>query len=1098
MQSPTVPTVPVAAVDLFCGAGGLSEGLRQAGVLVVAGVDNDPACDFPFSTNIGAPFLLRDVRQLTAEHLEDLWPDGHLRLLAGCAPCQPFSPYRRGADTSSEEQWPLLDEFGRLVRDVVPDMVTMENVPRIGNAKVFHRFQDGLRGLGYRVHWRSCHLPRFGLPQHRRRVVLVASRLGPVEVPPGGLVEGDFPTVRGAIADLPRLAHGTSDPNDSLHAARRLTDINLRRIRASRPGGTWRDWPEDLLAPCHRKATGSSFQSVYARMEWDAPSPTITTLAHNFGTGRFGHPEQDRPISLREAAVLQGFPKGYRLTKAGEKVNFSTLGRLIGNAVPPPLGAAVGQMLLEHASLCGMSTEGETGGAIVRRADTAPVPVEEAASARTDLSAGDEEQPSKPDRYTMRVDLSVLESLGINLYSNAAAVLSELVANAYDAEASQVAITWQPQKDASGEGTGLTEVVVTDDGVGMTVAQINDRFLTAGYKKRKVEGNASPNLGRPYMGRKGIGKLSVFSLARVVDVYTSAEDGVFNGLRIDVRELEEKIDEHKDYHPAPLEVPLAYQQLGTSLVLSDLKKSRAGLTAAALRKRLARRFDVGDQRAKAMGGFKIVVNGSRITHADRQELKKLEFIWEFGDDLLPTGALPSDVQRFKLPGVVDPEKGWKVSGWFGSTRKPDQLKEDEDAGSLRNIIVLARKRPIQEGIIEKLDFSRIFGSYVTGQVQADFLDLDDPDYEDIATSDRQRLIEDDPRVIALQKFLREAFNGASETWADLRPRREAKRTLQDYPKLQEWIDDLPDWQRPQAEKMIGTVAGLAFERKHEVEDRTALFRSSVLAFARIGLRNSAAELDALSRVEPVDLLPLLSRQADYESGLWGDILRSRVTAIDRLRAMTDENSKEIVLQKHLFDHLWLLDPSWERATGNTHMEQDLKRVAPGLFAMDDNEKEITGRIDIRYASNSGRHVIVELKRYGRKVEAKDLAEQGVKYRDALANIFEKQQKYEDMNRIEVIFVLGQAPGTTGKGGLPPGEFFRTVFAPLNGRYVLYDEMIEKARNQYDDYLEVSDTARKLDQLLSNLEEVSTEGESDESARGIDLTDLVPEVAGNSG
>src|SRR5262245_54611662 len=122
----------LAAIDLFCGVGGLSYGLERAGLPVVAGIDVDGACSYPFEANVGAPFLQMDVRDVTAAHLKRLWPEASHRVLAGCAPCQPFSPYRRGADTSHEEQWPLLREFGRLVESTLPELVTMENVPRIG------------------------------------------------------------------------------------------------------------------------------------------------------------------------------------------------------------------------------------------------------------------------------------------------------------------------------------------------------------------------------------------------------------------------------------------------------------------------------------------------------------------------------------------------------------------------------------------------------------------------------------------------------------------------------------------------------------------------------------------------------------------------------------------------------------------------------------------------------------------------------------------------------------------------------------------------------------------------------------------------------
>lgn len=340
----------VYAIDLFCGAGGLSQGLQEAGISVVAGVDVDEDCEYPFTRNIEASFLPRDVRELSGEHLTSLWGDAPVRLLAGCAPCQPFSPYRRGVDTSDEERWPLIREFGRLVAETLPELVTMENVPRIGSSTVFLEFVNGLKALGYHVNWRSCNGLRYGLAQGRRRLVLVASLLGPIAVPEGSVDEENPRTVREVIAELPALEAGEVDANDPLHRSRSLTEINLKRIRASSPGGTWEEWPEELRAPCHRKATGASFRNVYARMEWDKPSPTITTLAHNFGTGRFGHPEQDRPISLREAAMLQGFPREYHFVRSSDPVYFSSLGRLIGNAVPPPLARAVGEELLRPAT----------------------------------------------------------------------------------------------------------------------------------------------------------------------------------------------------------------------------------------------------------------------------------------------------------------------------------------------------------------------------------------------------------------------------------------------------------------------------------------------------------------------------------------------------------------------------------------------------------------------------------------------------------------------------------------------------------------------------------------------------------------------------
>jgi hypothetical protein len=705
-----------------------------------------------------------------------------------------------------------------------------------------------------------------------------------------------------------------------------------------------------------------------------------------------------------------------------------------------------------------------------------------------------DETDAEDTTYKMSVELSVLESLGINLYSNAAAVLSELVANAYDADAGNVSITWRPRSVNGGEEK-LIEVVVTDDGIGMNVEELNERFLTAGYKKRDTEGVESSKWNRPFMGRKGIGKLAVFSLARIVEVYSKTADGEAHGFRIAVEDLEQRIKVGGEYHPQPISVPPEYAVKGTTLVLSDLKTKRAGLTSAALRKRLARRFDVLDNTPLDKGGFHIVVNGSRVTWADRQELKKLQFIWEFGADTLPAEVLPKDIRRFTVQSsMVDASKGWAVKGWFGTTKTPTDLVNDDEAGSLKNIIVLARKRPIQEGIIEKLDFSRLFGNYVTGQIEADFLDLDDPAYDDIATSDRQRLIEDDERVVALQSFLRKAFLAAAEEWSEARPKREAVDALLRYPKLSEWVDELPVWQRESARKMVGTIASLDFEGKNSGVDRAALFRSGVLAFARVGLRQSAEDLDLLSSVTALELLPLLGQQDAYEAGLWVDILRSRVQAIETLQGLTDANEKEKVLQQHLFDHLWLLDPSWERATGSATMEENLRKIEPGLFASDQLDEEITGRIDIRYKTVGGKHVIVELKRYALTVDARKLAEQGAKYASALSSILEQQQRESEIPNIEVIFVLGKKPGTQGwvKGMSHEATYFHNQFSSFGGSFRLYDALIDSARSQYQDYLEASEEAKKLDALLEVLgPESSDVATTDVSAAVIPPLPAVP-------
>lgn len=341
---------PIEAVDLFCGAGGLSCGLIEAGVRVVAGVDLDPACAYPFETNHpGASFLPCDVSALEGKALKKLWSSGAVRLLAGCAPCQPFSSYARGR-AADHQKWGMLFEFARLVRETLPELVTMENVPGLANEEPFEEFLLALSECGYQYVHGVLNAADFGVPQHRKRLVLIASRIGPVSLPePTHAGPEHWVSVREAVGELSPLTDGQGDALDSLHLAAKLSSLNQRRIRASLPGGTWRDWPVDLVAECHRKESGRHSAGVYGRMEWNRPAPTMTTLCNGYGNGRFGHPEQHRAISLREAAIFQSFPPDYQFVPPGKVVPAKTVARLIGNAVPPKLGAAVGRALQQAA-----------------------------------------------------------------------------------------------------------------------------------------------------------------------------------------------------------------------------------------------------------------------------------------------------------------------------------------------------------------------------------------------------------------------------------------------------------------------------------------------------------------------------------------------------------------------------------------------------------------------------------------------------------------------------------------------------------------------------------------------------------------------------
>lgn len=337
----------VACVDLFCGAGGLSHGFVLEDLPVVAGIDLDPACRFPYEGNNNAKFLERDVSEVGADELNELFGDVDLKILAGCAPCQPFSTYAHRYDIDSKDgKWKLLYEFSRLVKGVKPDIITMENVPAVAKHQVFSDFVDTLKQLGYQVWFDVVDSSKYGVPQTRRRMVLLASLHDEIKMIEPTTLEPK--TVQEAIGHLPPLNAGEVSSIDKMHVSARLSEKNLERIKVSKPGGTWRDWPKYLIADCHQSNSGKTYPSVYGRMEWDKPAPTMTTQCYGFGNGRFGHPEQNRAITLREAALIQSFPNDYKFIPLDKEVSFTALGRLIGNAVPVDLGRAIARSIKSH------------------------------------------------------------------------------------------------------------------------------------------------------------------------------------------------------------------------------------------------------------------------------------------------------------------------------------------------------------------------------------------------------------------------------------------------------------------------------------------------------------------------------------------------------------------------------------------------------------------------------------------------------------------------------------------------------------------------------------------------------------------------------
>lgn len=671
------------------------------------------------------------------------------------------------------------------------------------------------------------------------------------------------------------------------------------------------------------------------------------------------------------------------------------------------------------------------------------------------------DQMQDSPRFEMKVDLAVLQSLGINLYSNAAAVLTEAVANAWDADANEVHIDWSPEENA---------IIIEDDGLGMSAEKLNQRYLKVGYQKRlsENEGTTSPKYSRAFMGRKGIGKLSIFSLASDITVETREKDGDPIAIHIALDDLKDAIHNGRAYPPDTLPAPTSFIPQGTRITLRKLNTQRVGVTIAALRRRLARRFDVLNYRAADRDRFEIFIGDNRLSYDDRQDLSRIEYMWSFGPNTIPPEKTPKVKHRWVLDPVVDEESGWELSGWFGTTPTPsDLLDEADESESLRNIMVLARRRPIQEGILEQLNITKLFSSYVTGQVNADFLDLDD-DSPDIATSDRQRLLEDDVRVEALRTMLKERFAEAERQWSSRRRDDKYIDLTDDYPEVREWAESRPVQHRSAAKKMVSTIATLTLDQE---QDRRELFKAGVLGFERLALDTTVSDLEEFAdNVTAGALSPVLFTQDRYEDALYSQIVKSRLTAIEQLKKLVTGNELEKSLQAHIFDNLWLLDPAWEHASAEPAIEQGISRMYKDVFHVDPDSDTDNGRIDIRYKSAAGAHMIIELKRYGRKTTLNELFAQGARYYSALEDVLARTNGYRGAARIEVVFIVGAEvdPGPTGK--LDPEDVIENQLNAINGRILYYDSILTAAERSYIKYVEATKTVRgELNGVLESLD-----------------------------
>ncbi len=655
----------------------------------------------------------------------------------------------------------------------------------------------------------------------------------------------------------------------------------------------------------------------------------------------------------------------------------------------------------------------------------------------------------------MKISLNVLEHLGMNLYSNVPAVLSELVANSWDADATEVNIVIDKDNDL---------IVVQDNGHGMTRNQVIDRFMEVGFQRREKIGSKTAKFGRDPMGRKGIGKLSSFSIATNIRVHTT-RDGEKTSFEMSADKIREHVKAEIKTPYQPNEITEWPEDLvqGTKIILSGIKKRMNKLTRDGLARRLSRRFSIIGPKYR----FAVSINGSEIGVQDRGYYKHVQYLWTYGDqeDILPqfTGLKDREPidrsNHFDIPSEIS---GAQFSGWIGTTKKPEHLK-DEDNENLNKLAIFMRGKVAHEDILDDFGMKEIFADYVVGELHCNFLDADEE--EDIATSSRQALKSDDPRLLTLKQVIHSELRNVANRWSEWRREDGAKKFTLEVPEVSKWLAGLSGDTKKKAERWIGRLNTL---RTIDEGERRELLKASVLAFESYRRKEQLEFLERLTDESVEPILSVFNDIDDLERSYYGQIVMLRLGVIKALQQKLDENEKEIVIRDHIFDHLWLLDPSWERVKGTEHAEKTISKfLSKDSDGLSDEQKR--GRIDIGYRISSGRHIIVELKRGSVSTPVDQLASQIRKYRDGATKLI-KQSNRPDWP-LEIICLVGKPP-REWEADQGPAEVAKTL-AAVNARILFYDRLLENSQQAYADYLEEHKKIDKLWNIFRGIDDFSS-------------------------
>ena len=661
--------------------------------------------------------------------------------------------------------------------------------------------------------------------------------------------------------------------------------------------------------------------------------------------------------------------------------------------------------------------------------------------------------------FQMTLSLHVLEELGINLYSNVPAVLAEVVANSWDADARNVHIKIDHEAG---------QIEIADDGRGMLVNdevnEVNDKYLNVGYRKRSEDtetdedGNAvTPELKRPVMGRKGIGKLSLFSIADEFEVHTT-KHGYKAGFVMSSEDIRKQIGAGRtNYQPRALPSTEVNVEQGTRIVLTKLKKD-SHQAARNLKRRLARRFGIRGEQYE----FRVFIDGTQIAIEDRDYFHKVQYLWEYGDSVpqFQTFCQRAEKHYSRSGNVESKGQTFGVTGWIGTAHKSGDLKDGED--SINRLVILVREKLAQEDILEEFGEDGVYASYVFGEIHADFLDMDGSEWSDIATSSRQHIIEDDARYLALKSFIYEELKEIQSEWTNLRTS-EGTRVAMQIPAIDAWFKSLGSDERRKARSLFGKINQL----KLDDEQRRVLLQNGVISFETLRHKGQLDRLDKLTADDIPTIEKIFYDLDDLESTLYHRIVSERLRVIEALGNAVDNNALEKVLQEHVFKHLWLLDASWERATqALPYMESSVTKMFEDVDeTLTDEERR--SRVDVKYTTSQGKHVIVELKRADRLLNTDQIRAQLNKYRRAFQKV---ARQHEDPPRpLELICLVGRDLREWTEDPRERAVTADTLNA-IDARVVTYQQLISDSQANYREFLARHKDAGRISELIQEITE----------------------------